>query len=149
MRSQSTECLWRVSVWINHVTQPSLESRSNEFFSLPQWEDLSTFSPHYHNHIQVQNLKITSKFVMELAHTCLIDLIVHLGTIINDLILLPERNIKLKKKKKWNNYLIAVWSRIKLQIKQEEKGGGHHNSINHFWIAYFGVALAFNLEDNK
>ena len=86
---------------------------------------------------------------MELAHTCLIDLIVHPGTIINDLILLPERNIKLKKKKKWNNYLIAVWSRIKLQIKQEEKGGGHHNSINHFWIAYFGVALAFNLEDNK
>ena len=37
---------------------------------------------------------------MELAHTCSIDLIVHPGTIINDLILLPERNIKLQKKKK-------------------------------------------------
>ena len=80
-------------------------------------------------------------------------LIVHLGTIINDLILLLERNIKLKKKKekkkKRNNYLIAVWSRINPQIKQEEKGGGYHNNINYFWIAYFGVALAFNLEDNK
>ena len=45
--------------------------------------------------LQVQNLKITSKFVMELAHTCSTDLIVHPETIINDLILLPERNIKL------------------------------------------------------